>query len=221
MVVLMILCMKNDVNTVANWFGFKVLAISAALLLGIATAQAATLSGRVVGVSDGDTVTVLDAGRTQHKIRLAGLDAPEKAQPFGQKSKEHLSDSVFNKQVQVEYSNTDKYGRILGKIFVNGMDANLEQIKAGFAWHYKKYSVEQSATDRAIYANAEIAARSTSAGLWRDAKPMPPWEWRHGGKDEPTLASNVTGCACGSTALCTGLKGGQYCITPNGKKRYQ
>ena len=97
--------------------------------------DAATLSGKVVGISDGDTIDVLDSSKTTHRIRLAGIDAPEKAQPFGQRSKEHLSDSVFGKQVDVQGGKIDKYGRTVGKILVNGFDANLEQIRAGLAWH--------------------------------------------------------------------------------------
>jgi endonuclease YncB( thermonuclease family) len=132
-IALMILTMNRKTQNKSGWFGLKGLVAGTALLVSLVTAGAATLTGKVVGVSDGDTITVLDAAKTQHKIRLAGIDPPEKAQPFGQKSKEHLSDSVFGKQVQVEYTKTDKYGRTVGKVLVNGMDANLEQIKAGFA----------------------------------------------------------------------------------------
>jgi endonuclease YncB( thermonuclease family) len=181
---------------------------------------AGTITGKVVGVTDGDTITVLDASKTQHKIRLAGVDAPEKGQPFGKPSKEHLSDSVFGKQVEVISDKTDKYGRTVGKVLVNGKDANLEQIRAGLAWHYKEYAKEQSASDRDAYAFAESSARSSKAGLWSDPKPMPPWEWRHGGKDEPTAQSTASGCPCGGATFCTGSRGGQYCIAPNGKKKY-
>ena len=131
-----------------------------------------------MAVADGDTVTVLDASNTQWKIRLMGIDAPEKKQAFGSKSKESLSALVFDKSVSVEYSKRDKYGRTVGKISVAGVDANLEQVKAGMAWHYKKYQNEQTADDRATYAQAEEAARDTRRGLWIDAEPMPPWDWR-------------------------------------------
>ncbi|HEY6018958.1 MAG TPA: thermonuclease family protein [Candidatus Paceibacterota bacterium] len=137
-----------------------------------------TLVGRVVGVSDGDTVTILDASNTQYKIRLMGIDAPEKNQPFGQKSKQHLADLVFNRSVTVEYSKQDKYGRTVGKITVGEVDANLEQIKAGLAWHYKKYQNEQTADDRIAYAQAENAARTQKLGLWAEPNPVPPWDWR-------------------------------------------
>lgn len=138
-----------------------------------------TLHGRVVGIADGDTVTVLDDSNTQWKIRLMGIDAPEKKQPFGNKSKMYLSSLVFNKQVTVEYNKQDKYGRTVGKILVDGTDANLQQVKAGLAWHYKKYQKEQSVEDSRAYAYAEEQARAEKQGLWIDPDPTPPWEWRH------------------------------------------
>lgn len=141
-------------------------------------ASADLLLGRVVGVADGDTVTVLDAAKVQYKIRLMGIDAPEKKMPYGQRAKEHLSTLVFGKQVRVEYHKQDKYGRIVGKVAVDGLDANLAQIKAGLAWHYKQYEREQSETDQQVYANAEAEARDERAGLWADPTPVPPWDWR-------------------------------------------
>lgn len=92
--------------------------------------------GRVVGVSDGDTITVLVGGHEQIKVRLAEIDAPEKAQPFGQRSKQALSDLVFGKTVRVEQQDTDRYGRVVGRVFVDGTDVNVEQIRQGMAWAY-------------------------------------------------------------------------------------
>ncbi len=143
------------------------------------TCGATSLIGLIVGVTDGDTVTLLDKAQVQHKIRLAGIDAPEKKQPFGMRSKEHLSDLVFNRQVTVETGKTDRYGREVGVVFVDGKDANLYQVRQGFAWHYKAYQREQSATDRNLYANAEDEARTAKKGLWLDPAPVPPWEFRH------------------------------------------
>ena len=140
--------------------------------------QAATLQGKVVGVADGDTIKVLDATNTQHKIRLQGIDAPEKAQPFGQKSKQSLSQMVYNKQVTVEYQKKDKYGRTVGKVVLNGLDVCLEQIKLGMAWHYKQYESEQTKEDRETYAQAELATRAQALGLWKDKNATPPWEYR-------------------------------------------
>jgi len=112
-------------------------------------------------------VTVLDAGKVQHKIRLTGIDAPEKAEPFGQRAKQNLSIWVFGKKVLVETDKLDRYGRTLGKVMVNGFDANLEQVKAGFAWHFKAYEREQPAEDRQVYPRVEAVARCSGACMAR------------------------------------------------------
>ena len=138
--------------------------------------HAVELRGKVVGVSDGDTVTILDAERRQYKVRLAGIDAPEKAQPFGQASKISLSDQIFGREVAVTWDKRDRYGRIIGKILVDHRDVCLEQIRHGMAWHYKQYAREQAPDDRGAYAEAEVAARAARAGLWRDVAPVAPWE---------------------------------------------
>lgn len=143
------------------------------------TANAEAITGRVVGVADGDTITVLDGDKVQHKIRLAGIDAPEKKQPFGQRSKQSLSDLVFAKSVTVETDKLDKYKRNVGKVLVGGVDANLEQVKRGMAWHYKAYEREQSPADRKAYSDAEDAAKAARRGLWADTEPVPPWDFRH------------------------------------------
>lgn len=167
------------------------LSIIICLVIGFAGAQ--TIAGKVVGISDGDTLTVLDAGRRQHKIRLSGIDAPEKAQPFGQRSKDNLSNLVFGKQVVVDAGKTDRYGRTVGKVVVDGVDANLEQVRAGLAWHYKKYEREQSADDRMAYAQAEAGARAGRVGLWRDRTQDAPWDWRGCMRKPP----GIEGVDCG------------------------
>ena len=139
---------------------------------------AGTLTGRVVRVTDGDTIVVLGPGNAQHKVRLQGIDAPERGQAYGTKSKDHLSDSVAGKFVVVEYDKRDRYERILGKVLLSDEDMNLEQVKAGLAWHYKRYADEQSIGDREAYAAAEEAAQDARRGLWSDPEPVPPWEWR-------------------------------------------
>jgi len=141
--------------------------------------NAETITGHVVGVADGDTITVLDADKVQHKIRLAGIDAPEKKQAFGNRSKESLSALAFDKTVNVETDKQDRYGRQVGKVLVNGQDVNLVQVERGMAWFYRQYQREQSPNDRRLYEAAEDAARADKRGLWRDADPMPPWEFRH------------------------------------------
>jgi endonuclease YncB( thermonuclease family) len=132
----------------------------------------------VVGVSDGDTVTLLDGLRAQHRIRLAGIDAPEKTQPYGDASKRHLSSMVFGKTVRVEFEKHDHYGRVVGKIMQDGHDASLEQLRVGLAWHYKQYQREQSSEDRSAYAEVEQEAQQAQAGLWRDPAAVAPWTWR-------------------------------------------
>ena len=148
------------------------------MLVLAAPVHADQIRGFVVGISDGDTLTVLDHNRQQHKIRLKGIDAPESHQPFGQKSKTSLAALVFNKEILAECGKQDKYRREICTIIVDGRDANLEQVKAGMAWHYKQYSKEQSPQDRENYEIAEFNAKIRRLGLWADTNPMPPWEWR-------------------------------------------
>jgi len=143
-----------------------------------------TLSGRVVKVADGDTVTVLDVSNTQHRIRLEGIDAPESHQDFGTQSKKNLSSLIFGRDVTVVYDKTDRYGRLVGKILLDGKDINLEQIKAGLAWHYKEYERDQAPEDRELYARAEDEARSARRGLWVDPNPLEPGEFRREERDE-------------------------------------
>jgi endonuclease YncB( thermonuclease family) len=146
--------------------------------LALPAAASERLQGLVVAIADGDTITVLDAGNTQYKVRLAGIDAPEKKQPFGNVARQHLAAAVFQKRVSVEYDKADRYGRLVGKVLVNGHDANLDQVAEGLAWHYKTYQREQTAADRRAYAAAEDEARAARRGLWREPAPLPPWEWR-------------------------------------------
>ena len=144
-----------------------------------ALCAAAEMRCEVVGVLDGDTIKCFSADKTEEKIRLAGIDAPEKAQPYGAASKKALSDAVFGKPVVIDWHKRDKYGRIIGKVVVFGVDANLQQIERGLAWHYRDYMKEQSAEDRAAYSAAHDQAKAARIGLWEDASPIPPWEFRH------------------------------------------
>ena len=154
----------------------KIIAIYA--LLFTLTAFSEILEGRVVAVADGDTITVLDDVRTQHKIRLAGIDAPESKQAFRHVSKQSLTEQVAGKNVEVDWDKVDRYGRKVGKVLLDSQDVNLEQMKRGMAWHYKAYEREQSVIDRKVYADAENEAKAAMRGLWADADPVPPWDFR-------------------------------------------
>lgn len=164
--------------------------LAAILLIAAPHAGAAELHGKVVGVADGDTLTVLDATHTTHRVRLNGIDAPEKGQPYGTRAKEHLATLTFGKPVVVVWDKRDRYGRIVGQVRLAAApacatshcsqsgDIGLALIESGLAWHFKRYQNEQPAEERLHYARAEDLARSNRAGLWHDAHPVPPWEYR-------------------------------------------
>ena len=136
------------------------------------------LIGKVIKVSDGDTITVLDSNNQKHKIRLKGIDAPESQQAFGDISTQSLSELVYNKEVLVTWDKKDKYYRILGKVIVDGNDANYEQLTKGLAWYYKQYEKDLSDEDKKRYSEAEEWARNYTEGLWADSNSIPPWEFR-------------------------------------------
>jgi Micrococcal nuclease (thermonuclease) homologs len=161
-----------------SWFYRNSLAALVAVFIPACCAATDSLSGRIVSVADGDTVTLLDANLRQHRIRLSGIDAPEKRQPFGHRSRLHLGTLVFGRQVTADCPKTDRYKRAVCRIEVDGIDANLAQVEAGMAWHYKAYSREQSPADRWRYAKAEDRARDARQGLWADRAPMAPWDFR-------------------------------------------
>jgi endonuclease YncB( thermonuclease family) len=181
-----------------------------------------TTNGKVVHVVDGDTIDVLNADKVTIRIRMAGIDAPEKAQAFGRQSTEHLSTLVAGKHVSVEWYKLDRDKRQVGKVLVTGKDANFAQVQAGFAWHSKEYQNEQSPADRAAYAKAETDARARKMGLWIDPNPIPPSDFRHGTGDASPEKRMQAGeaCPCGGTVSCTGPKGGSYCMTKGNKKKY-
>ncbi|PVE05307.1 thermonuclease family protein [Limnohabitans sp. Rim28] len=136
------------------------------------------LQGLVVGVSDGDSLTLLDAEKRQHKIRLQGIDAPEMKQAYGQKSKESLSKLVYNKTIKVHWSKKDRFGRTVGQVMLGDIDICLEQVRRGMAWHFKDYQDEQSVKDRDLYDRSEVEARELRLGLWQDAAPIEPAVFR-------------------------------------------
>ncbi len=131
------------------------------------------LKGKVVSIADGDTFTLLTAENKQVKVRLHGIDAPEKKQPFGQRAKQHLSKLVFGKQVKLSALKKDRYGRTLGIVYdESGGNVNESMLRAGMAWHFKRY-------DKNItWARLEREARNNRVGLWSQPGAIAPWKWR-------------------------------------------
>jgi endonuclease YncB( thermonuclease family) len=158
-------------------------------------------SGKVVGISDGDTLTALRSGKGV-KIRLVEIDAPESRQDFGEASKKSLSDMCFGKTATVIEQGSDKYGRTLGRVSCDGIDVNAEQVKRGMAWFYTQYG-----HDPALQA-AEAQAKAAGVGLWSRVDAIPPWEFRHGGKAKPVKAAKAideeesSGAGCGGKSTC-------------------
>ncbi len=142
------------------------------------------IEGIVTYVSDGDTLIVENLNKYKYIIRLQGIDAPERDQLFGEEAKVALKNLLENKSVVIETTKTDRYGRLIGKIFSNNKDICLEMIRLGFAWHFKRYENEQSITDRKSYEKAEIYAKKVKLGLWKDKKPIAPWDFRDLNKEQ-------------------------------------
>jgi endonuclease YncB( thermonuclease family) len=145
--------------------------LAVSLALAFSLPAYADFSGRVVSIVDGDTITVL-VERQQVKVRLVEIDAPEKAQAFGNRSKQSLSDMCFDKEAQILEKGKDRYGRTLGRVYCAGMDTSAEQVRRGMAWVYDKY-----VTDHSLY-RLQDEARAAKRGLWYDPDPIPPWGWR-------------------------------------------
>jgi len=130
------------------------------------------LTGKVIGIADGDTFTMLVSENNQIKIRLYGIDCPESSQDFGQVAKKYLSDLIFNKTVVVKATDIDRYGRTIGLVSIDNLNVNEMLLSAGLAWHYKKYDISE------IWSEIERKAREGKKGLWIMDDPVPPWEYR-------------------------------------------
>lgn len=139
--------------------------------------SAHTLKGKIVKVSDGDTVTLLDSTNTQHKIRLDAIDAPESGQAFGKRAKQYLSDLIYGKEVIVEYEKKDMYKRILGTIFYDGLNINEEMIRAGYAWRYYYNKSEH-------LLELQMEAKEMKRGLWQDKHAIDPYQYRKNKKNK-------------------------------------
>jgi len=189
-----------------NLFVVRSIAALAALLLMLASpASAEEFVGRVVGVSDGDTVKVLREPKETVKVRLAEIDTPESGQPYGSRAKQALSDLVYGKPVRVVVQDTDRYGRTVGRVYAGAQDVNAEMIRQGAAWVYRQYSRDPSLM------SIEQEARAAKRGLWAlpEAQIMPPWEWRAAERTAPgnaapsrPAASVATGFTCEGKRIC-------------------
>lgn len=135
------------------------------------SSPALSYEAKVIGVTDGDTIKILKNNRPI-KIRLHGIDCPERKQAFGAKAKQHTSSLTYGKVVEVKATDQDRYGRTVAWVFVGGTNVNESLVHAGLAWHYKRYSSDQN------LATAETAARKEKIGLWADPNAIPPWEFR-------------------------------------------
>lgn len=166
-------CNRNSIRVL-----LFILGLTAPIFIAVRDARAEIFQGHVIHVTNGDTITVLN-GKEHLRVRISGIDAPERRQSFAKESQEHLSKLVRRQIVTVNWYKKDPYGRRVGTVLVNGIDAGLEQIRAGLAWHYKCFEGEQTPEDRARYTKAESDARAKRIGLWQDTDPVPPWAWRN------------------------------------------
>lgn len=171
----------------------KAIAVRVMLLLGTAAGTYAsageTMTCRVVGVADGDTLTCLTSDKKQERIRLRGIDAPERKQPYGARSTQSLSDLTFGKTATVHWNSRDRWGRIIGVVWVEPadcvgcgptLDAGRAQLASGMAWWFKRYAKQQPTEERHAYEFEEQEARARLVGLWSDHHAIPPWDWRKG-----------------------------------------
>lgn len=149
-----------------------------------ASAEVMRFEGKVVGVSDGDSIIVVDSEKKRIRVHLDGIDAPERGyksvpgQSYARKAHLHLSELVKGKHAVIVWHKQDKYYRIIGRVSVDGMDIGLAQLQAGFAWVYVEYIGEVPEPHRTAYLEAEKEARAAGVGLWKDSAPVPPWDWR-------------------------------------------
>ena len=158
-------------------------------------------SGKVVSISDGDTFTLLTHDKQQIKVRLSEIDTPEKAQPFGTRAQQALSTLIFSKDVRVVREDTDRYGRLVGHVYVDGTHVNRKMVQEGMAWVYRQYNKDKSLLQD------EQEAREAGRGLWSlpSTEQVPPWEWRKGSRNAITRKEpieNKSEFNCGTKRYC-------------------
>lgn len=154
------------------------LCIASVLMTLSISSVAEELTGRVIDVASGDSITLLDTSNTELKVRLSGIDAPEKQQPYGIESKKSLHDLLYGKEVTVNWIKRDYHKRVVGKVMLNKTDINLEQVKRGMAWVFKHFMNDPYSQDQSDYIEAQAEAEKRHLGLWTQNDPIPPWEFR-------------------------------------------
>ena len=154
--------------------------LAALALLLSSLAQAEEIRVKVTRIIDGDTVVVLSDQHEELRVRLAGIDCPEKRrnQPYWRFAKDALSDRVAGRTITVDFDKRDRWGRLIGVLWLNNQDVNAELVGIGACWHFKKYQHEQSESDQVRYHELELSARQRHIGLWADRQPIAPWDWR-------------------------------------------
>jgi micrococcal nuclease len=158
-----------------------------ALLVTAVPTLAQDILGRVVGVSDGDTLTILTADKHQFKIRLNGIDTPETGQPYGSVAKQFTSKAAFGKDVRAVVKDVDRYGRTVAVVLIGNTNLNQSLVKNGYAWWYRQYAPNDNALKQ-----LEFEARTAKRGLWADKSPIPPWDWRKGARPVAKATSTTS-----------------------------
>ncbi|MBA7713009.1 hypothetical protein ES703_122004 [subsurface metagenome] len=162
----------------------RYLSLLIALMIGIVVGAEPT--GRVVRITDGDTITLRLEGRRE-RVRLSGIDAPERAQPFGERARQHIASLCFQRLVTLSDTSRDVYGRLLAVVTTDSVNVNRAMVRDGFAWHYHEYSSD------ATLAQLHSEARAAKCGLWSDADPVAPWDFRRGAYEASQPDSQTAG----------------------------
>jgi endonuclease YncB( thermonuclease family) len=196
-------CSINPVEKMRKAAIFVSSLFSFTLILCAHAIAAGQIEGRVIGVTDGDTLTVLTAAHERIRIRLVEIDAPESKQPWGHRAKEALSGLAYSKPVTVVTRGHDRYGRTLGRVYVNGRDVNAEMVRSGAAWAYREYLIDYSLI------SLEAEAKKARRGLWAmpAGQTVAPWEWRHNRRQQKfvvpsSVASTATSGQCATKRYC-------------------
>jgi endonuclease YncB( thermonuclease family) len=169
----------------AGTMAFVIAAALVAVMLTSLNANAETLTGKIVRVSDGDTLVLRTNPPADYRIRIAGIDAPEKGQAFGRRSQQSLAKLVLNRQAMLDCFKIDQFRRRICRVVVDGIDVALEQVRLGNAWWFRRFASEQTSVERSAFERAETEARRRRLGLWGEANPIAPWDWRASKKSSP------------------------------------